>query len=444
MLSSQPAGDVTVDIGGVPGTDLSLDNTSLTFTDRDWDIRQTVTVTADQDADVVDDTITLTHTVTSVDDGYYDGLTAGNVTVTVTDDDVPAVAVNFQQGTYTVVEGATVPVTVTLSADPKRTVDVPLTTANQGGATGGDYSDVPSILTFNSGQTEQIFTFTAVQDTVDDNGESVRLGLGNTLPTGMFAGNTNESVVSITDDDGPPVTVNFEYEFYTVLEGSTVAVTVTLSADPERAVTVPLTAANRSGATSDDYSDVPADLNFNSGETEKSFTFTAIEDAVDDEGESVRLRFGPTLPNGVSAGTLDQAEVLISGERTTYIQRVNSNGTPSDNTTVAGLFTVRVHFLPSASELAVVDLEITGGTAQDILTRPMSSTNVWYVIALGRRHSAGRGSAHRHRPGSPGRGGRRESGRGGNLRRVAFLYRRAHHCRNRAGHRQLQRDRHLQ
>ena len=382
VLSSQPAGDVTVDIGGVPGTDLSLDNTSLTFTDRDWNIPQTVTVTADQDADVVDDTITLTHTVTSVDDGYYDGLTAGNVTVTVTDDDVPAVAVNFQQGTYTVVEGATVPVTVTLSADPKRTVDVPLTTANQGGATGGDYSDVPSILTFSSGQTEQIFTFTAVQDTVDDNGESVRLGLGNTLPTGMFAGNTNESVVSITDDDGPPVTVNFEYEFYTVLEGSTVAVTVTLSADPERAVTVPLTAANRSGATSDDYSDVPADLTFNSGETEKSFTFTAIEDAVDDEGESVRLRFGPTLPNGVSAGTLDQAEVLISGERTTYIQRVNSNGTPSDNTTVAGLFTVRVHFLPSASELAVVDLEITGGTAQDILTRPMSSTNVWYVIAL--------------------------------------------------------------
>ena len=382
VLSSQPAGDVTVDIGGVPGTDLSLDNTSLTFTDRDWNIPQTVTVTADQDADVVDDTITLTHTVTSVDDGYYDGLTAGNVTVTVTDDDVPAVAVNFQQGTYTVVEGATVPVTVTLSADPKRTVDVPLTTANQGGATGGDYSDVPSILTFNSGQTEQIFTFTAVQDTVDDNGESVRLGLGNTLPTGMFAGNTNESVVSITDDDGPPVTVNFEYEFYTVLEGSTVAVTVTLSADPERAVTVPLTAANRSGATSDDYSDVPADLTFNSGETEKSFTFTAIEDAVDDEGESVRLGIGRPLPAGVSAGTLDQAEVSISGERTTHIQRVNSNGTPSDNTTVAGLFTVRVHFLPSASELAVVDLEITGGTAQDILARPISSTNVWYVIAL--------------------------------------------------------------
>ncbi len=382
VLSSQPAGDVTVDIGGFPGTDLSLDNTALTFTDRDWDIPQTVTVTASPDADVVDDTITLTHTVTSVDDGNYDGLTAGNVTVTVTDDDVPAVAVNFQQGTYTVVEGATVPVTVTLSADPKRTVYVPLTTANQGGAESFDHYGVPSILTFNSGQTEQTFTFVAIQDMDDDNGESVKLGLGNTLPAGMFAGNTNEAVVSITDDDGPPVTVNFEYEFYTVLEGSTVAVTVTLSVDPERTVIVPLTASNRRGATSDDYSPVPDSVIFYSGETEKSFTFTAIEDVVDDEGEIVRLGIGRSLPAGVSAGTLDQAEVFISGERTTHIQRVNPNGTPSDNTTVAGLFTVRVQFQPSASELAMEDLEITGGTVQEFWLYPRLSTNVWYVKIL--------------------------------------------------------------
>ena len=382
VLSSQPAGDVTIDIGDFPGTDLSLDNTALTFSDRDWNIPQTVTVTASPDADVVDDTITLTHTVTSVDDGYYDGLTAGNVTVTVTDDDVPAVAVNFQQGTYTVVEGATVPVTVTLSADPKRTVYVPLTTANQGGAAGSDYSGVPSILTFNSGQTEQTFTFTAVQDTVDDEGKIVRLGLGNTLPTGMFAGNTNEAVVSITDDDGPPVTVSFEYAFYTVLEGSTVTVTVTLNADPERTVSVPLTATDLGGATSDDYSPVPADLTFNSGETEKSFIFTAIEDVVDDEGEIVRLGIGRSLPADVSAGTLDQTEVSISGERTTHLQRVNPNGTPSDNTTVAGLFTVRVQFQPSASELAVEDLEITGGTVQEFWLYPRLSTNVWYVKIL--------------------------------------------------------------
>ena len=61
---------------------------------------------------------------------------------------------------------------------------------------------------------------------------------------------------------------------------------VTLSADPERSVTVPLTATNQDGASSADYSGVPESVNFASGDTEKSFTFAATADTVDDDGES--------------------------------------------------------------------------------------------------------------------------------------------------------------
>ena len=75
-----------------------------------------------------------------------------------------------------------------------------------------------------------------------------------------------------------------------------------MSADPERSVTIPVTATGQGGATTADYSGVPASLTFNSGETEKSFTFNATDDSVDDDGESVLLGFG-TLPTGVSAGT---------------------------------------------------------------------------------------------------------------------------------------------
>ena len=73
--------------------------------------------------------------------------------------------------------------TVTLSADPERTVEVPITTTNQGGATSADYSGVPTSVTFDAGQTSKTITFTAAQDTVDDDGESVELGFG-TLPAG--------------------------------------------------------------------------------------------------------------------------------------------------------------------------------------------------------------------------------------------------------------------
>ena len=63
-------------------------------------------------------------------------MTTGHETVTITDDDVPSVTVSFSAA-YTVAESdvgsvTTVEVTVTLSADPERTVVIP---ANQGGAT---------------------------------------------------------------------------------------------------------------------------------------------------------------------------------------------------------------------------------------------------------------------------------------------------------------------
>ena len=91
----------------------------------------------------------------------------------------------------------------------------------------------------------------------------------------MSAGTTDEAVVTITDDDVPSVEVSFEQSSYSVDEGDTVDVTVTLSEDPERTVTVPLTKTDQDGASSADYSGVPASVEFAPGETEQTFTFTA-------------------------------------------------------------------------------------------------------------------------------------------------------------------------
>ena len=202
---------------------------------------------------------------------------------------------------------------VKLSADPKRTVTIPLAKTDQGGASSSDYSGVPANVTFQSGDTEKSFTFTATQDTEDDDGESVKLGFG-TLPAKVTAGTTDEATVSITDDDKPAsVTVNFDKASYSVAEGGTVTVKLTLSEDPEMPVTVPLTKTGQGGATSSDYSGVPASVTFNAGETEKEFTFRAEQDTEDDDGESVKLTFG-TLPSGVTAGDDDEATVSITDD----------------------------------------------------------------------------------------------------------------------------------
>ena len=73
---------------------------------------------------------------------------------------------------------------------------------------------------------------------------------------------------------------------YTVAEGSSVSVKVSLNADPERTVTIPITKTNHGGGSAADYSGVPGTVAFDIGDTEESFTIMAEADMNDDRGES--------------------------------------------------------------------------------------------------------------------------------------------------------------
>ena len=309
VLASQPTADVIVTINDLSNTDVTADPDNLTFTMSDWSSAQTVTVSAAQDTDAVDETATVTHSVTSGDNSY-NGAPAPSITVNVTDDDNRQVTVSYEPAMYTVAEGDMVTVTVTLNADPERTVVIPLTATPQGTATSADYSGVPASLTFTSGDMSKTFTVTATDDVIDDDGESVRLGF-RMLPSGVSAGST--ATVSITDNDDPQVTVSFGQATYTVVEGDMVTVTVRLSAEPARAVEIPIRATDQGGASSADYTGVPPSLSFNARDRSKSFSFSALEDDLGEDGERVLLAF-ETLPDGVSRGTPNEATVNLVDE----------------------------------------------------------------------------------------------------------------------------------
>ena len=333
-LTSQPraSADVTVTISAPVDSGVTHDATDdmLTFTAANWATNQTVRVSAEDDDDHLDETATILHTVASTDDSDYNGLSASDVDVTVTDDEGVPVEVSFKESNYPVDEGDTVDVTVTLNRDPERTVVISITKTNQGGAVNGDYRGVPSSVTFRSGDTEQTFTVTTVNDTIDDDDESVQLSFGMTLPEAVTRGSFGEATIEIMDDDDPQVTVSFKESSYRVAEGESVEVTVTLSPDPERRVMIGISATGQDGATEQnntgaDYSGVPPSLTFNDGETEKSFTITAVNDTGDDDGESILLGFG-NVPTGVTRGTGvtvtieddDVPDVVVSFEKAAY------------------------------------------------------------------------------------------------------------------------------
>ena len=324
VLDSQPTHNVTITVNDPSNTDVTADPADLTFTPTNWDTAQTVTVTASQDSGHDDEDGTVTHTAASTD-AKYDGISIGNVLVNVTDDEDVPVTVSFEQDTYSVIEGENVTVTVTLSADPERTVTIPITATNQDDASSEDYS-VPSSVVFSSGDTEKTFDFEATDDEEDDNDETVKLTFGG-LPTAVSEGTTNQTVVSIIDNDGgggggnkgvpegdvTPVTVSFEQASYTVAEGNSITVKVTLDQDPERTVTIPLTTTNQGGVSSADHSPVPASVEFASGDTEKTFSFSATQDTTDDDGESVKVGFGD-LPDGVTEGTTNETTISITDD----------------------------------------------------------------------------------------------------------------------------------
>ena len=141
--------------------------------------------------------------------------------------------------------------------------------------------------------------------------------------TGLTAGTTRHYRVSAINANGTgtasnvanattgQTTVTFGASSYTAAEGgATATVAVQLSAAASATVTIPLTKTHRGGATAADYSGVPSNVTFTAGQTRRTFTVTATDDADKDGGESVQLGFG-TLPGGYAPGARRTATVTL-------------------------------------------------------------------------------------------------------------------------------------
>ena len=90
VLNTQPTANVTVTVAGHSGTNVSVLPTILTFTTTNWSTARTVTVTAVNDTNTADETVSLTHSATSTDTDY-DAITIAGLTVMVEDNDTAKV-----------------------------------------------------------------------------------------------------------------------------------------------------------------------------------------------------------------------------------------------------------------------------------------------------------------------------------------------------------------
>ncbi len=245
-LAALPTNTVTVDISGHSGSDLTLDKTRLIFTTSNWNRTQPVTVTASADADTADDTVTLTHTASG---GGYGSVTE-DLTVTVTDDDIPKVLVSPVK--MTVKEGKAGTYRVRLATPP--TMDVTITVNAENGVTvnrSGGVAGSSQTLTFTTSNWNQAQTVTVrATDDNDANDETVMIRHTSTSSDPGYNELPIDPVtVTVTDDDMPGIfitaqRVNGIHAASTGLirapEGETVRITVIASPTPPTDITVSL------------------------------------------------------------------------------------------------------------------------------------------------------------------------------------------------------------
>ena len=239
-LSSEPTTTVTVTIGGVSDTDLSLDVTRLAFTTSNWSTGKTVTVSAGEDDDGLDDTATLTHRASG---GDYEGLTGLAVTV---DDDAPVVTLALSPSSVSE-DGGVSTVTATLNHASSEAVVVAVSAAADSPAVSGDFMlSANKVLTIAAGSTSStgVVTLTAVNNPVDSPDNTVTVSA--TVSGGKGASAPASVKLTIEDDDATPtVTLTLSPESVSE-DGGVSTVTAALSRASSEAVAVAVTAAPRS------------------------------------------------------------------------------------------------------------------------------------------------------------------------------------------------------
>ena len=307
---------VTIAVGAGAGADTATEGTDyatvddLTLTIPAYAISGAVDFTltpANDRIDEVGESLTVTGSTT------VSGLSvtpAGGLAIDIEDNDAAPSLVLSVDAAQIDEDGGTATVTVSSGSGSTFATDQTVRLAVGGTATeAADYTVSGKTLTLPAGMGTSASmvtaTVTGVDDSLDDDEETIEISGSR---NGVSFGSTR--TIAIQDDDWPVLTVTFRQADYRVAEGEHVDLPITLSAVPERQVTIPIDIEGADGADAIDYS-VSRSLTFGANETDKTLRVSASNDSLVDPGEGVMLSFGMTLPDRISEGGIAATKVAI-------------------------------------------------------------------------------------------------------------------------------------
>ena len=369
-LATKPSGEVTVTISGHASTDVTLSGTTLisdtlTFTVDDWNVAQTVTIKAAHDDDGSADTATLTHTASGAD---YANVTE-DLTVTVTDNDTPAVTI--EPTALSVVTGRTNKYSVKLATEP--TGDVTVTISGHASTA---VTPDKTTLTFTVGNWSmaQTITVSAAQSAATG-----KVTLTHAVSGADYGSVTADSVVvSVVAVAGQQSTlqvgVSSSTQTLTVPEGGSNSYALVLSSRPTGDVAIGVTLPAGTDLTLS--SDM---LTFTTGnwDTAQTVTVTAAED--DDGVTDAEVTLTHTISGGgYGSTTVPDVEVSITENDSAGLVISKDNLTVGEGDAAGTSYTVALATEPSGT----VSVSITGHSSTDLslLGATLSSDTLTFTV----------------------------------------------------------------
>ncbi|QTD52845.1 IPTL-CTERM sorting domain-containing protein [Sulfidibacter corallicola] len=377
VLDAMPANDVTIAVSTQNANEGTADTASLTFTNANWNVAQTVTVTGVDDA--IDDgnqlfSILLADTVST--DPVWNGVPVVDVLCQNNDDDTFGFNVNPTAGLVTTEAGGSDTFTVNLLSEPTADVTIPVVSSNVNEGTPDLASLTFTPLNFSTPQT---VTVTGVQDGGAPDGDiayTIDLGPATSTDT-VYNGQTLPSVgVTNNDDDLPPgVTVNPTSGLTVTEAGGTDTFTVVLDSQPTADVTIPVVSDDTTEGTPDSATLTFTNANWNVAQT---VTVTGVDDDFDDGDIAFNIDLGPTTSTDAAFNNLTVPSVGVtnSDNDTASVTVTPTSGLVTDEDGATATFEVRLGATPtSAVTIPITSDDTTEGTVdQATLTFTLGNT----------------------------------------------------------------------
>lgn len=172
--------------------------------------------------------------------------------------------------------------------------------------------------------------------------------------------------------EAPRGTLQFSSATYAANEGGVGVVTVTRTGGSNGAVFVDYATGDGAALEGADYTAASGTLDFQDGQTSRSFTVTLLDDSLDESGEDIKL----TLSNpvgGASLGSPAQAGLTVrDNDPPPALSVGNATVTEGNGGTVSATFTVTLS--PASGRQVTVAYTTANGTATSADYTPKSGT----------------------------------------------------------------------